>query len=140
MPEPNLLMMLYGLYASLTYCQSWKILNQLTSPKVLCDMYALASTSADKNIILMLITNVALFAQNEEDIRSASQFHMELMHNNASFRGLGDEFHGNPSFYNMNIQLRLLVAEHANDSRIDNGATKEALEMFRTSFLVWKFP
>lgn len=140
MPDPNLLMMLDGLYVSLTDCQSWKILNQLTSPKLLREMYALASTSVDKNIILMLFTNVALFAQNEEDISSASQFHRELRHNNASFRGLGDEFRGNPSFYNMNIRLRLLVAEHANDSRIDNGATKEALKMFQASYLVWKFP
>jgi hypothetical protein len=88
----------------------------------------------------MLNTNVVVFSQIEEDIRSASQFHRKLMHNNASFRGLGDEFHGNPSFYNMNIRLMLLVAEHAYDSRIDNGETKEALEMFQASYRVWKFP
>lgn len=45
-----------------------------------------------------------------------------------------------PLFRNMFVRLHLLILRHHGGSPIDGPYMTEALEMFRTSFLVWKFP
>jgi len=71
-------MMLHGLYAYLTYYQALEILNQLISPKVLCDMYASARNDEETRIVLAMLFHVVLYTRVQEDRELASQFLREL--------------------------------------------------------------
>jgi len=78
---------------------------------------------------------VVLHPGVQEDRELASQILRELGYSEHYYKP-GDT----PEFHNLFTRLMSLVSGHLSGSPIDGLNMKEALEMFRTSFLVWNFP
>lgn len=101
------------------------------------------STQKKRDLALMLLMRVALSTRDNYVLKEASQYLNQLGHkswNNDLLKALMDNTMGDRSFYNVVIRLLHLVDCHVRGEVTFGPYIGEAVDDFRHSYVVWKFP
>lgn len=141
---PNLSTLMCDISKPQTSPQLRRTLRQLTTPENLHDIRTSPdSTEEGKNLALMLLMRVALSTRDEDLLKEASQYLNLLGHeswNHDLHQALMDKTMCDRSFYNVVTGLLHLVDCHVRGEMTDGPYIGTAVDNYRHSYVVWKFP